>query len=92
MYNEVFKKCPKDNCDGFGYMQIHQIVLGFGRFNLDNPESLSKELNIEQLKELKDAVEHNRWFECETCLETFNINTIEESVDEKINIINSIGK
>lgn len=54
MYNEVFKKCP--NCrDGVGYMQISQIVLGFGNFDLDDPNSLN-DLSLEELRELRSAV------------------------------------
>lgn len=90
MYNEVFKKCPL--CDeGYGYMQIHQIVLGFGGFHLDNPESIARELNKDQVQELKEAVEDSKWFVCENCKESFSIES-PESQDEKIDIINSIGK
>ena len=86
MYNEVFKKCP--HCNGSGYLQIHQIVLGFGGFNLDNPESIARELNLDQIKELKEAVE-GEWFRCENCSETFQMGG-EDITNEKIKILNSI--
>lgn len=54
MYNEVFKRCPE--CGKRGYLQIHQIVLGFGGFNMDDPETL-KELSPSQLEELHEAIE-----------------------------------
>ena len=60
MYNEVFKKCP--HCkDGVGYLQIHQIVLGFGGFDLDNPFTL-EELSVDDLRELRDAVEGKAFY------------------------------
>ena len=89
MYNEVFKKCP--HCDGRGYMQIYQIVGGFGEFNLDNPDSIARELDIEQIQALKEAVEDTKWFLCEECGESFSINK-KVNLDDKIDIINSIGK
>lgn len=88
MYNEVFKRCPK--CDGLGYMQIHQIVLGFGGFNLDSPESLAEDLDMDQLLELKEAVRSTRWFNCQKCKEPFSINKKDNDIDAKIDIINSI--
>lgn len=91
MYNEVFKKCPNEGCSGYGYMQIHQIVLGFGGFYLDRPESIAEELDKDQIIELKEAVEDRKWFECQNCKETFNINDPQDT-SEKIDIINSIGK
>ena len=92
MYNEVFKRCPKEDCNGLGYMQIHQIVLGFGGFYLDSPESIARELDKEQVIELKEAVERTGWFTCDECKETFNINEDEKTDEDKIDIINSIGK
>lgn len=53
MYNEVFKRCPK--CGMRGYLQISQIVDGFGNFNLDDPDSLF-ELTSDQLVELSKRV------------------------------------
>jgi len=91
MYNEVFKRCP--HCNGRGYMQIHQIVLGFGGFHLDSPQSIVDELNIDQIKELKEAVESNGWFVCDDCKESFPANEKNEKEEaDKIDIINSIGK
>lgn len=56
MYNEVFKRCPE--CGSRGYMQIHQIVLGFGNFNLDDLSTLF-ELTSDELVELSEAVGEN---------------------------------
>jgi hypothetical protein len=61
MYNEVFIRCPI--CGHKAYMQIHQIVLGFGGFDLDNRETLER-LTQSELHELKAAV-MERWFRCE---------------------------
>jgi hypothetical protein len=63
MYNEVLCNCP--NCDGQGYLQISQIVLGFGGFNLDNPQQLMR-FTIEELKRLAKAVE-GEYFNCSSC-------------------------
>jgi len=38
MYNEVYKDCPE--CGKPCYIQISQVVLGFGGFRLDRPESM----------------------------------------------------
>jgi hypothetical protein len=89
MYNEVYKKCP--NCTGYGYMQIGQIVLGFGEFYLDSPEDIAKRLSMDEIKLLKEAVEDSKWFFCRTCDKGFSIEDPRVS-DEKIDIINSIGK
>lgn len=61
MYNDVFKKCP--HCEeGTGYMQIQQVVLGFGGFNLDDPKSLNN-LTLNELSELRSAVV-DHYFRC----------------------------
>ena len=94
MYNEVFCTCPK--CGGSGYMQIHQIVLGFGEFHLNDPNTL-KELTISQLHELKEAIMDDKfWCENDDCRHGFNLYTKEE--EEKEQVIeylfgdNSLGK
>lgn len=69
MYNEVFSQCPK--CNGIGYMQIGQIVLGFGGFYIDKPESLADDLDESQLKELHEKVCEGM-FQCQSCNHTFN--------------------
>ncbi len=53
MYNEVFKICPE--CGKRAEMQISQIVLGFGGFDLDNYHTLEA-LNSEQLLTLKSEI------------------------------------
>ncbi len=61
MYNEAWKACPK--CGGESYVQIKpQIVLGFGGWNLDDPEGLAEELSLDELKQLQEELheEHNK--------------------------------
>ena len=54
MYNEVWATCPE--C-GFGqcYMQISQVVLGFGDFRLDNMSTLEG-LTDDEIRTLKRYV------------------------------------
>lgn len=54
MYNEVYKNCPE--CERRCEIQIGQIVLGFGCFDLDNPRDLASRLDAEQLVDLKEMV------------------------------------
>lgn len=60
MYNEVYKSCPE--CGKRCEIQIHQIVLGFGQFDLDNPDSLAEQLDEDQLLELKEAVNEEKFW------------------------------
>ena len=60
MYNEVYKSCPK--CGQRCEIQISQIVLGFGHFNLDDTDDLSERLTEKQLRELRDAVWHEKFY------------------------------
>lgn len=53
MYNEVFVKCPTCNCHA--YCQISQIVLGFGGFYLDRPDTLEA-LSTDELTRLREAI------------------------------------
>lgn len=69
MFNEVFKRCPK--CAGRGYMQIHQIVLEFGNFDLDDLTTLS-ELDIKQKLDLLGTVLCDS-FTCEECGHHFKL-------------------
>lgn len=58
MYNEALMPCPK--CErGIGYMQIPQIVMGFGEFRLNAPESLARKLNTEQMIKLREYVQED---------------------------------
>lgn len=75
MYNEVFKRCPY--CGYRGYLQIHQIVSGFGEFDLDQPEELARVLDNDQLKELYDAVQGEIFhclndIDCDSVFEPFD--------------------
>jgi len=68
MYNEVKCICPV--CGGSGYCQVTQYVLGFGGFNLHNPDSFN-ELSEAQLKRLYiDILEED--FVCLDCQHAFN--------------------
>ena len=87
MYNEVFKKCP--TCDGYVCLHISQIVLGFGGFYLDDPESIADELDLDQIKQLKRCVD-GKWFYCEKCDASFKASDSKEERQEKMEILNSI--
>jgi sarcosine oxidase delta subunit len=54
MFNRVYARCPE--CGKRGEMQIHQIVLGFGDFNIDHPEDLARALDEDKLVELHAAI------------------------------------
>ncbi len=60
MYNEVHKSCPK--CYRRCTIQISQVVFGFGNFDLDDPESLAKELTHDQIKVLHSRVVNERFW------------------------------
>lgn len=68
MYNEVYCRCPK--CGGLGYMQISQIVLGFGEFNIQDRTTL-EDLTSDQLEQLHEEVSEEQ-FECQSCNAQFN--------------------
>lgn len=68
MYNEVYCTCPK--CGACAEMQIHQIVSGFGEFNIQDRTTL-EELTQDQLQELHDAVCKGK-FGCPKCHKQFN--------------------
>lgn len=69
MYNEVFANCPE--CSGQGYLQIGQIVLGFGGFNISNPEGLAEQLDEDDLRTLHERVK-DETFVCQDCHHGFN--------------------
>ncbi len=63
MFNEVLKSCP--SCGARAMAQIRQVVLGFGNFDLDQPESLARHHTLAELRDLEDAVrDESTWFEC----------------------------
>ena len=68
MYNEVVCRCPE--CGGRGYMQISQLVSGFGGFDLENYNTL-KDLDIDNIIELKARV-MCKDFVCDDCSYAFN--------------------
>lgn len=77
MYNEVFKRCPE--CSSRGYMQISQIVDGFGEFNLDDPNDLADKLTIAELHQLSNMIQ-DEWFSCQSCSHNFKH---DRQLDEK---------
>jgi hypothetical protein len=75
MYNEVYCLCK---CGFNVSTQIPQVVLGFGRFHLNNPDSLSA-LSQEEKEELAKYV-NNEDFCCGRCKISFKIKvTVTES-------------
>lgn len=68
MYNEVYCACPK--CGAQAEMQVHQIVGGFGQFNIQDRSTLEN-LTPDQLQELHDAVCEEK-FVCPNCHKHFN--------------------
>lgn len=68
MYNEVYCACPK--CGAQAEMQVHQVVPGFGQFNIQDRSTLEG-LSAEQLQELYDAVCEDQ-FRCPKCYKRFN--------------------
>ncbi len=80
MYNEVYKKCPE--CGKQSVLQIAQVVMGFGEFDLDDPNSIiatfeAIHFDVEECcRTLKDyivgALNDGRRFECE-CGHSFNL-------------------
>lgn len=92
MYNEVFKKCPhceKNGTYGRGYLQISQILLGFGGFDLDNPDDIAERLSVDEVQRLKESVE-GEWFRCDECKDTFRLGG-KEAHQEKMDILNSLN-
>lgn len=73
MYNEVRKQCY--NCGATCEIQIPQVVLGFGGFNLDDPNSDAiQDLTYEQKLELKEYVEAESFY-CghDSCNSSFEV-------------------
>ena len=81
MYNEVWKRCPE--CGHSAYMQIPQMVLGFGNFNLDEPESIAEQLSEDEILQLFEYIKGDK-FECE-CGNYFSLN--EKNIDKKMKLI-----
>lgn len=61
MYNEVSKACPKCGC--INEIQIRQITLGFGDFDLDTGRNL-KDLTVKELEDLIEELEKEKtvWY------------------------------
>jgi len=78
MYNEVFKSCPE--CGTQCEIQIPQVVLGFGGFNLDNLDTL-KQLSEKEVLTLKDYLS-DETFWCEKCNNPFSYDS--EKEEDKI--------
>jgi hypothetical protein len=90
MYNEVFKTCPE--CAHISVMQIPQIVLGFGGFNLDAPDSIAEELSPEEVDQLINYVkDRHRYFECPECHNTFQLKDTAEKSASVAKLKNLLG-
>lgn len=68
MYNEVWANCPK--CPGQGYMQIPQVVLGFGNFHVDDPSTF-EDLEFDKILDI-DSLIAKEMFYCQSCSFAFN--------------------
>lgn len=80
MFNEIFCKCPQ--CGAQGYLQLPEFVLGFGGFDLENPETLL-ELSYEDLDALRAIIDKES-FNCEKCENYFLYSPVRESKLEHI--------
>jgi hypothetical protein len=87
MYNEVYKRCP--DCGKHCEMQIPQVVLGFGCFDLDYPGDRIRELTQDEKRELAYLV-NKRYFYCDSCESRFTVKIVvsqeqggEEVIDMK---------
>lgn len=74
MYNEVHKNCY--NCGARCTLQIPQIILGFGNFDLEYPHNM-QELTHEQKYDLKKYVERESFY-CghDSCNSVFQVEII----------------
>lgn len=87
MYNEVYKSCPY--CGKTTESQIPQVVLGFGEFNLDDPESIAKRLTVEETQQLVLYVKDKNFY-CQQCGSFFKCNTKKEDHQEKIELLKEL--
>jgi hypothetical protein len=78
MYNEVYKRCP--GCGECCYMQIPQVVLGFGEFDLDNPRYAIADLNQQEKKSFAEYV-NQRHFYCNNCSNKFSVKVVVSKED-----------
>ncbi len=88
MYNEVFKMCPK--CNETCCIQISQIVLGFGGFDLNRPSTL-EELTVSELQQLKAVLVDEQFYctdEDTGCGNTFSALGGDET--EKLKLIDEL--
>lgn len=60
MYNIVYKRCPQ--CDGSCNIQIPQIELRFGGFDISDPAALAKCMTKEKLIELREAIGDSKFY------------------------------
>lgn len=72
LFNEVKKCCP--DCGAQCMVQIPQVILGFGDFDLDTKNNIF-DLTYEQKIELSHYV-NNTNFLCTECTRTFTIKVI----------------
>ena len=86
MYNEVYANCPE--CNRKCMIQIPQIVLGFGEFDLDNLQTFWS-LTDDKIEQIRDCIKKEFFF-CKECGCYFNplqkdrASRIEEILFEKM--------
>lgn len=85
MYNEVHKRCY--NCGARCTIQIPQVVLGFGDFNLDNPTSI-EDLTPQEKKKLAEYVNRESFY-CghDSCNSAFEVELMVEDGNKPTKVI-----
>jgi hypothetical protein len=74
MYNEAYKSCY--NCGARCEIQIPQVVLGFGGFDLDNPDSM-RDLSQNEKEKLSEYVNQESFY-CghDSCNSSFTVKLV----------------
>lgn len=85
MFNEVYKSCY--NCGARCEIQIPQVVLGFGGFDLDNPNS-TEHLTLEQKNELAEYVNEESFY-CghDACNSSFRVKVVVADPSERTTVV-----
>lgn len=82
MYNEVYKACP--SCGAKNEIQISQVVLGFGCFDLDHGTNLDT-LTQEEKHEFA-AIVNKKNFYCSECGEEHKAHVVVRPVGDPANM------
>lgn len=83
MFNEIYKRCP--SCGETVEEQITDVVLGFGEFNLDNPESIKDKTTPAERKELAEIINKMIW-DCIKCGHTFKVEVAVQDDTQKVKV------